>query len=59
MQSQKLQRKSIHWGYIANGERSPDLGNTVRVQSRPTNCVLKSAKETMAEKFNGVFQISD
>ena len=27
---------------IANGERSPDLGNTVRVQSRPTNCVLQS-----------------
>ena len=28
---------------IANGERSLDLGNTVRVQSWPTNCVLQSA----------------
>ena len=30
---------------LANGERSPDFGNTVHVQNRPTECVLQIATE--------------
>ena len=35
------------------------LGTRCVFKAGQLTCVLKSAKETMAEKFNGVFQISD